>query len=351
MGAKVISISADDTTYYTLPGSTGDMQNQADNLEDTVFGSSYKSIQPGVINWQVTANAFYKGYPGYVCNIKKPSTSTTMTAEACTLVSGKTYQITAAGHRITDRSQSLIVYDNGVDHTADVLSYDYLYGKVTFKSAYTVTGPVTVTGKYIPTVSLGKYTNFTLTQSVSPIKANDLPTLAANGGLAIFQTGGLREVALQLPAIYAATDGWNTNLIARAEYILEINPDGLGSSGSLARGFFKLMEDKRSGAVGALEEEMINFHLVVPLSVSSQLPVASPFAWQHSGSTPIPTAVKILLDAFEQETLVYVKYLGDGTNGYKGQAVVANMSLTGGENSINTFSVTLQGSGALTALP
>ncbi len=349
MGAKSILLSADDITYYLLPGSSGELTRQAGSLDDTVFGQSFKSAQPGVINWAITTDAVFKGYPGYVCTIKKPGTPTVMTTEACALLAGKTYQITAAIKRIIDRTTTLNVFDNGVNQNANVLNVNYLNGKVTFKSTYTVTGPVTVTGKYIPTVSLGSYTSFQLTQSSSVIKDSNIPTLQANGGIDTYRTGGLREVQMQLPAVFAAGDAWDTALTTRGEYILELNPDGVGSS--VARGFFKLFDDKLSGNVGALQEETLQFNLAVPMpNATNAFDIETPFEWTHAVGGVIPAAVKVALDAFSNETTLYVKYLPDGVAGWKGSAVISNMSLSGGLDSVSKFAVTLQGSGARTAV-
>ena len=348
MGAKIISVSSDDITYYTLPGSQGELQRQAGSLDDTIFGSTYKSMSPGVINWQVTANAFFKGYAGYLCAIKKTGTSTTMTAEPTTLVSGKTYQITSAIKRAINRAVTLNVFDGATNQNANVLSVDFLNGKVTFLSSYTVIGPVTMTGSYLPLISLGAYTSFNLTQTAAAIKSSDLPTLQANGGFDIFRSGGLREVNIQLPAIFTPGDAWDTALTARTEYILEINPDGAGAH--QARGFFKLMDDKQSGNVGALEEETLQFNLTVPQSISTQLASATPFAWTHASGGPLPVAIKTLMTAWENETSVYVKYLHDGTSGWKGPAIVTNISLQGGAEAINQFTVALQGSGSRTTI-
>ena len=347
--AKVIAVSTDDSTYYTLPGSSGEMQRAAGSLDDTVFGETFKSMSPGVIAWQIQANAYFKGYPGYNCVIKKKGSATAMTTEATTLVSGKTYRINAATKRVVNRAATLNVFDNGVNHNADVASFNYLTGEVTFKSSYTVTGPVTITGSYFPLISLGKYTSFTLTQTAVAIKDSDIPEMQINGGHDTYRSGGLREVSLQLPAVFAAADAWQDELIAREEYIIELNPDGSGAH--VARGFFKLFDDKQSGNVGALEEETLQFNLTVPVVSGSQLPATTPFAWEHAVGGPIPTAVKVCLDAWEAEEAIYAKYLHDGTNGWKGEVVITNFSMTGGLDAVIEFSVGLQGSGELTAVP
>ncbi len=113
MGAKSILLSADDITYYLLPGSSGELAKQAGSLDDTIFGQSFKSAQPGVIGWSITTDAVFKGYPGYVCSIKKPGTAVVMTTEACTLVfagrpaSMKGYQLEKGWNLITGDSQEV----------------------------------------------------------------------------------------------------------------------------------------------------------------------------------------------------------------------------------------------------
>jgi hypothetical protein len=346
MGAKQVLISSDDVTYSLLPGGTGELTRDGAAIVDTIFGQDYKSEITGPIAWAMNANAIYKGYPGYTCSIKKPGTSTAFTSEATTLVSGKTYQITDTTKRVWDRATAPTVYDNAVDHTSDVESIDFLFGRVTFKAAYTVTGPITVDGHYFPLQSLGKYTSYTLTQTAEAIKDSDMPTLQGNGG---FDTNspGLKTVTVETPAVFNAADDWQTALETRGEYVIEINPDGTGESGSLARGFFRLMSDRQSGNVGALEEETLTFSLNVPYLSNPGLD--KPFGWQHAVGSPIPTAIKTALDAWEAGTEVYGKYLHDGTNGWKGQGVVTNLTLTGGMDTPNTFAVSLSGDGALSA--
>lgn len=350
MSSKQVLLSADDVTYYLLPGGTGDLSSQGQAIDDTIFGQTYKSESTGPINWTMSANAIYKGYLGYQAVLKKTGTGTTAGAEAFTLVSGKTYQINTASKQIWDRTYaSFKVYDNAVDHTADVLEVDYLFGKVTFKSTYVVGGPVTADIKYLATTALASFTGYTLTMTANAIKDTDIPTLQANGGYDS-HSPGLKTVSIDLPSVFASSNAWRAALIARAEYIIEINPDGLGvAAGSMARGFFRLMSDKQAGNVGALETETLQFALNVPYQNSPG--VAKPFGWSHGSASPLPTAVRKALDAFEADTQVYGKYLQDGTNGYKGGAVVTNISLSGGMDSPNAFTVNLQGDGALTAVP
>lgn len=117
---KSISISPDNgSNWYNYPGMSGSRRDENNALRDTIFGSTYDSNQSGLNQSMVQANGYYKGFAGYVADIKRPGTPTGATGEACTLVSGKTYRITGTTKRIWDRSVAVVVKDNAVDHTAD----------------------------------------------------------------------------------------------------------------------------------------------------------------------------------------------------------------------------------------
>src|SRR4051812_20295592 len=94
--AKRIQISSDNgTNKYTFPGSKGEITKETGDIKDTILGQDYESSQPGLIGWSVTTDGLYKGFAGYVAKIMKSGTPTSMTAEAMTLVTGKTFKITA----------------------------------------------------------------------------------------------------------------------------------------------------------------------------------------------------------------------------------------------------------------
>jgi hypothetical protein len=356
MAAKTIEVSTDDVTYLVLPGSTGGMDPTAEGIDDTIFGQTFQSQEAGLIGWTISAQALFKGYAGYNATIKKHGTSTSMTTEAMTLVSGKTYQIDAAAKQIWDRATAITVFDNAVDHTADVASIDWLFGKVTFDSAYTVTGPVTITGNYFPTVALALANSFTLTQTAEAIDTSNLASAAANGGHFTFDPG-LRTVTAELTGTFDATGAFRTELKSRTEFVVEIDPVGQGES--LCRGFFRLVGAATDGDVGALEEETLNFALNVPIaSATNNFAVDLPFGWFHSTSpaSEIPAAVKLLLDNWESETKIFGRYLPQGATGQspldgaKGQVVITDVTLNGGVSEMNEFAATLQGDGAYTVV-
>lgn len=348
--SKRVRISDDaGSTYYTFPGDTGDLQNTMANIKDTVFGQDYESDQPGMITWMISCDGLYKGFAGYVAKIKKSGTPTTMTAEpAAVLVSGigGSNQITDTTKRVIDPETAVTVLDNAVDHTADVLSIDYLEGIVVWKGAYTPTLPVTITGKYLPLTQIAKGQSFTLTQTAATIDESDFITAQANGGRKVFDYG-LKTVAFDTKGFYAISNGWIAALQARGLYVLEIGPDGSGKS--VARGIFKLGNQQQAGKVGELETEDLKFTLFVPDPSGLASLMKYPFQWYHSATT-LSTALQKALSAWESNTQVLVQYLYDGTNGQVGTCVITDASLTGGLEVMNSFALKFQGSGTLTAV-
>lgn len=346
MGAKKFQISIDSgSTYITFPGDTADLQNNAGQIKDTVFGQLYESNQPGIINWMMSANGIFKGYAGYVAVLKKGGTPTTMTAEPCALVSGKIYKITNAVKRVISRADSLVVLDNAVDHTTDVLSIDYLNGTVTFKSAYTPTTPITVTGKYLPMSQIAKGQSFTLTQTATVIDTSDFISAQANNGYKNCDYG-LKTVSLDIKGFYAVSNAWIAQLQSRGELVIEIGPDG--SSDTLCRGFFRQTSQQQSGKVGELEVEQLKFDLNVP--DPGVLPLmAFPFSWYFTSSPLSPSLINAI-NSWTNSVKPNFNYLYDGTNGQTGIGVLNDVSLSGGLEVMNTFAIKVTGDGGLTAV-
>lgn len=349
---KKFNISDDNgVTWFTFPGDTAELQNNSTAINDTVFGANYMSNQPGMINWNMTANGFYKGFAGYVAKLNQGGTPTVITAEACTLVSGKTYKVTNAAHSWLDyATPGVTVKDNGINHNADVLSIDYVNGLVTFKTAYTVLGPVTIDGKYIPMSPILKGQSFTLTQTSNTIDLSSFDTAQANNGLKVFDYG-LKTVSVDIAGIYAIANGWYTALTGRNNVYIEINPDGqgFGVNGSCARGIFKCVTEQQAGKVAELEVETLKFNLFVPDPSLVPLMLA-PFGWTHGASSTLSVSLQKALNAYLLNTLPKFQYLYDGTNGRSGAGVVTDMTLTGGLEVMNTFAIKVQGSDALSVV-
>lgn len=347
VSAKKLKISIDSgTTYYTFPGDTADFQNSGTAIKDTVFGQPYESNQTGMINWTMSGNGIYKGFAGYVAKLKASGTSTTMTSEACSLVTGKTYQITNTAKQTFDLAQPITVYDNGVNQTSEVITIDYLYGKVTFASGYSVTGPVTITANYLPMTQIAKSQTWTLTQTSTAIDKSDFVSAQANSGLMVHDYG-LKTVAFDLNGFYAVSNGFLATLLSRVQLIIEIGPDGGGLS--VARGFFKPMSQQQAGKVGELETEAVKFNLWVPDPGTYPL-LPYPFQWNHASGTTLSQAIQNALSSWENSTLPTFQYLYDGTNGHSGAGVITDLTLSGGLDVMNIFAIKIQGSDTLTTV-
>lgn len=338
--AKEVQVSDDSgANWYILPGGSGEFNDNADMLDDTIFGHTFQSNQPGLLGWAANANALYKGFAGYVAKILQPGTAVVADGEAMSLESGKIYKTTAAAHNVWDRTDTVVVYDNAVDETANIEWIDYLFGRVKFLDAYTVNTPVTADVSYLPMSQLGKGRSFTLTQTAAVVDETDFETAQGNDG---YRTviPGLRTVALELGGIYDVASGLRALLRARTELILEVNPDG--SSLSIGRGFFKPATEGQSGNVGALEEETSTFVQFVP----DEALMLTPFNWIHDATTTLSQAIQIILQSWIDQSIIDVQYLYDGTNGQTGTCMVADVSLTGGLEAMNEFAASFAGDDA-----
>lgn len=334
--SKKIQVSPDGSTWYTLPGNKGTFAFEAGQIKDTIFGQDFESNQTGIISWTIDSNGLYKGFAGYVTKIMKSGTATVMTGEAMSLVSGKTYKVTAASKSALDRTTAAVIKDNGVSVASNnIEDIDYLFGRVTFASGYTPTGPITIDGKYLPLTQVAGANAFTLTQTAVAIDNTDYETAQGNNGFRTYEYG-LRTVSLSLNGIYKPTNGFQDILSGRAEAIIEINVDGSGKS--VARGFFKPTTTSQEGNVGELETDSIDFTLAVPEGIPL------PFRWIHDAGTTLSLAIRTCLDSWEDGDLIGVNYLADGETGKEGDAIITDLSLSGGLEAMNEFTVKFQGS-------
>ncbi len=340
VSAKRIRLSDDaGATWFTLPGNSGEFQNEGQVLDDTIFGQLYQSGFPGLINWSCNGSAIYKGFAGYVAKIMQRSgASTPETAMATTaIVADAVYQITTYANRLLDYNNPVVVEDGGTPVLAsDIESIDYLHGIIRFVSGYTATGAITVDAYVFALTQLAGTKEFTLTMSAEAIDETTLPTAQANSGHRIFGQG-LKTVEFEASGLYALSNGFRAALISRAEVVLEIQPTG--TTETVFRGYFRYTTQGQSGDVGALEEETINMVLSVP-SVDNMY---SPFSADFTSATSLSRAVRIAIEAYLSGDVIDVQYLPNGTTGLTGECIVTDVSLSGGLESMNTFECSLQG--------
>ena len=340
-----------ETTYYLVPGSTADFSVESESADDTIFGQTYSSEERTLLTWTASSDAVVKGYAGYTTTIKKQGTSTSTTGEAFSQDSGQVYQVDDATKQIIDRNNTITVYDGTTDVTDQVESIDALFGKITFLDSYTVSGEITADYNYFPTSALGKANSVSLTQSADTIDTSDFATVQGNSGYRTFDPG-LRTYEVSLDGIFDATTDLRSEVLNRNELIIEIDLAGNGSD--VCRLFAKASSQSQSGDVGALEDESVTFTATVPYSASDGVDnISTPINWSFSGSSIVGNAIQTAINAWLNEEKPYCKYLHDpsaaaGSQGYKGQAVLTDVSVDVGIDSMNTLSLSFQGDGSPT---
>jgi len=348
--AKEIQVSIDaGVTWFLLPGGTGEFNDEGEQITDTIFGQTYSSTQPGLISWSANANALYKGFAGYVASVQETGAALIMTAEPTTLLSGTTFQITDTARRVVDWTQTVVIDDGGTPIAASgITSINHMFGTVTLEAA--PGGAVTFDAFYLPLTEIAKAQSFTLTQTAETIDETDFATAAGNSGYRVFNPG-LRTVALELGGFYDAAEANWTELEARTDVVIQINPDG--SDLSSARGVFKLVTRGQSGDVGALEEETRTFNLSVPVSDLSLGPaITTVFDWLHAPTTTLAQSIQDILTFYLSQTNIRVRYLPDGLPaiGFDGTAVITDVSLSSGLDAMNEFTANFQGTGQPTRI-
>ena len=347
--AKAIKIARESSgfTYNTVPGSTGDLTRDGAAIDDTIFGQDFASSQPGLIDWGISLNGFYKGFAGYNATIKKGGSTTAAAGVGMTHIGENVFEIDLlSGDDVSvwDRLVTAVINDGGVpiDPATGITWIDYLHGRV--KLVSTPAGAVTADFNYLPLVTIGKANNFSLTQTGDTTDQSDFDTSQVNNGFRIF-AGTLLTVSLELSGFYQVSNAFFTTLKNRDELVIEINPPG--DSTSRCRGFFKMISDSQTGDVGGDETETVTFDLSVPTGLDDGV---APFSWIHENNSTLDQTIQDILDAWEGKTTLSAQYLPDGSTGFQGDVVVTEASLSGGVDVINEFSFTLQGTGELIAV-
>lgn len=202
---------------------------------------------------------------GHTATVRMTGTSTAMTNEACTLVSGKTYRITNAAKRIIDYTQALTVKDNGVTvNAADISSIDYLAGKVTFAGSYTPTTPITMTGNYLPTVAVAKARGWSATHE------RTLLDVTLFGDTTVKRLAGLKDAKGSISEVgysedTVGADSITTKMESGNSYILEFDPDGAGTK--FRRYLVKFESLSPQASPDGLVEDTVSWTLAMGTSV------------------------------------------------------------------------------------
>lgn len=101
--------------------------------------------------------------PGFLASLKFTGASTAVVDQGMTLSSGKTYYTTTAAQNVWDPTVLATFEDNTVPVSAnDIEDVDYLMGKVTFTSGYSVTGPITMSGNWLEVLDIADARSYSI---------------------------------------------------------------------------------------------------------------------------------------------------------------------------------------------
>lgn len=215
------------------------------------------------------------GVVGYYTTIKIGGTPTEFTGETMTDTGDKkTFQIDTATREIWDLETTPTFYDDGVEvDPTSIASIDYLFGKVTFKEE--TEGPITVDGKYIPTVKVSLATNYSLNMVSTIHDQSDFERLQEGGGHRI-RSQGIHDVGVTLTRFEDVTQRFRDALLSRKQVLIEIQPGGPDNNGPIFRGWFVVEQDSLSGGVDELETADVSFQIS-----GDQRETGTTFAWSE----------------------------------------------------------------------
>lgn len=208
---------------------------------------------------------------GYKTTVKRAGTVTTFTAEAMTTGStvANTYTITDRTKSIWDRSSTATLTFSGngttIANSAIVGKADALFGNVTFSS--TQAEPVTVTGRYVPTVVVAGAHTYTVNASRELLDDTDFTTTGYKSKCA-----GLLDVNISVSRWDGVELDFFTQLKAATAAIIEVHP---GATGDVMRGWFIIESEEHDGDVGGLEADDLTYQL----AYDNSSPVNAVFGW------------------------------------------------------------------------
>lgn len=210
------------------------------------------------------------------CRAYATGTPTSMTTEACTLSGGNTVaQVTNTAKRILDPAEAVLLYDNGVLQAASTYTLNHCWGKAT-KASGSWTGPVTMSGKYLPQLELDETfrADIAVTRDVleSTVFKNGKHKTKELGLMTAILALDMRSMAGKDFDTGGGTMKLETWLTDEEVRVLEVTfPDTtlafrmMGLLGSL----------KASAAVGALHQVTATYDATAPAGTS----IPKPFAW------------------------------------------------------------------------
>lgn len=199
---------------------------------------------------------------GYKARVYMTGTSTSMTDEPMTQSGAtKTYYTTDADKNIWDPTQTFVIKDNAVTVATSNYELNYLLGKVTFDAGYSVTGPVTVTGNYLPYFEISTCRSFSLNLTVQDLDSTTL------GDEAMSRLMGLIDATGTVERFDIGEDDYDTvgtsgvtvfdALSSRSAKVIEIDPTT--DSGTVFRVMTRFQADEVAAEVDGLQTGGLSF--------------------------------------------------------------------------------------------
>lgn len=153
---------------------------------------------------------------GHTTVVKQTGTAVSMTTEATTSLSSSVYQITDTTKRIIDPDTALSVIDNGGAVADADVTINYLFGKIT-KNSGSFTGPVTITGAYLPTYAVAEAKGATINLERTLLDSTVMAAATAN----IERTVGLKSASgsiNQLDNLRTDLDSGGTTIVPFTDF-------------------------------------------------------------------------------------------------------------------------------------
>lgn len=180
--------------------------------------------------------------------VKAVGAALPFTTEATTATGNISYQITDATKRIWHRTATITVLDGGVP-TVEAYTLNRLTGTVTFGSA--AARVITLTGQYLPTVTIGCATEYSWTLTAD----NQDSTCFATEW--IDRTQALLDFAASLSKFFDINTYFWETLDGDLDLVLEFYIEYTSTPN--IRAWAKVSSDDISNAVDGLSEESVDF--------------------------------------------------------------------------------------------
>ena len=170
--------------FRTFPGTGGSFSAETPDINDTILGQTFESTERGLIDWNVSTDGIYKGYPGYTCRLNRAVGTVAFNGEATTELGAKVFNVageekTLYGFQITNiykrvwrrPAAGTTLGVSALDGATNlpITLVDYLTGTIwteTDGGADVTVASVTNYG-YTKLVALARATDYTLTLGVT----------------------------------------------------------------------------------------------------------------------------------------------------------------------------------------